>query len=68
MENEDLISYVKDRQGHDFRYATGITKISRDILQTQAQILMRLKKNSFCVLNNEKWWRPLQMLMKTFNL
>ena len=58
---EDLISYVKDRQGHDFRYATDITKISRDILwKPNTNFDEGLKKTVLWYLNNEKWWRPLK--------
>lgn len=58
---EDLISYVKDRQGHDFRYATDITKISRDIdWKPNTNFDEGLKKTVLWYLNNEKWWRPLK--------
>jgi dTDP-glucose 4,6-dehydratase len=30
-ESESLITYVKDRAGHDFRYAADISKIARDL-------------------------------------
>ncbi len=30
-ESESLITFVKDRAGHDFRYAADITKIERDL-------------------------------------
>ena len=30
-ENEELISYVKDRAGHDFRYAIDCSKIKHEL-------------------------------------
>jgi dTDP-glucose 4,6-dehydratase len=55
-----LIEFVKDRAGHDWRYAIDATKIERDLGFTpQETFETGLAKTIDWYLNNEAWWRPL---------
>ncbi|MEM9044529.1 MAG: dTDP-glucose 4,6-dehydratase [Pseudomonadota bacterium] len=59
--HEDLISFVTDRPGHDFRYAIDASKISEDLGWTPSVTLEEgLIKTVDWFLSNEDWWRPLQ--------
>lgn len=57
----DLISFVKDRPGHDRRYAIDPTKIETELgwkpLETFASGLLKTAK---WYLENEEWWRPIR--------
>lgn len=53
----DLITYVKDRPGHDQRYAIDASKISRKLgWQPQETFETGLRKTVLWYLNNEAWW------------
>jgi len=54
---KSLISFVKDRAGHDLRYAIDPTKIS-DELDWEPNILFDegIKKTIQWYLNNKEWW------------
>jgi dTDP-glucose 4,6-dehydratase len=55
-----LITFVKDRPGHDRRYAINATKIKTELGWTPQQTLeggLRLTVQWF--LNNRDWWQPL---------
>jgi len=55
-ESEQLISYVKDRAGHDLRYAIDATKIKNDLGWTPSITFEEgLMKTVDWYLNNEKW-------------
>lgn len=56
----DLISYVTDRPGHDFRYAIDASKI-KDELGWSPRIkgFDGLEETVRWYLDNEWWWRPL---------
>ena len=58
---EDLITYVIDRPGHDFRYAVD-TAIIRDELgwQPKENFITGIEKTIRWYLNNESWWKPIQ--------
>jgi dTDP-glucose 4,6-dehydratase len=58
---EDMIEYVDDRLGHDFRYAIDYSLISQD-LNWQAEISFHegLKDTISWYINNEAWWRKLK--------
>lgn len=53
-----LISYVKDRAGHDFRYAID-TQLIRDELGYQPKVTFEqgIAKTLDWYLKNEEWWR-----------
>ena len=54
----DLIEYVDDRPGHDFRYAIDASKISKDLDWTPDETFETgLKKTIMWYLENEKWWK-----------
>ena len=56
-----LISFVKDRPGHDFRYAIDSTKIQKDINWKPSETFETgLKKTISWYIENEKWWRKIQ--------
>ena len=54
----DLIIFVKDRPGHDVRYAIDASKIERDLgWKPQETFETGLKKTIEWYLNNESWWQ-----------
>ena len=57
---KDLIEFVKDRPGHDFRYAIDASKIQKDLGWTPMQDRKSgLISTVQWYLNHEDWWRPL---------
>ncbi len=57
---EKLITFVKDRPGHDLRYAIDATKIQTELGWTPQETLTEgLKKTIEWYLNNRDWWQPL---------
>lgn len=54
----DLITYVKDRPGHDLRYAIDASKIERELGWTPAETFESgIRKTVKWYLNNETWWQ-----------
>ena len=54
---EDLITYVKDRPGHDMRYAIDAAKIGRELgWKPQETFESGIRKTVEWYLNNKKWW------------
>ncbi|PJO77602.1 dTDP-glucose 4,6-dehydratase [Neisseria brasiliensis] len=54
---EDLITYVKDRPGHDVRYAIDAAKIGRELgWQPQETFESGIRKTVEWYLNNQTWW------------
>ena len=58
---KELISFVTDRPGHDFRYAIDSSKIKKE-LQWSPNVTFNIgiKKTIEWYLNNENWWRRIQ--------
>ena len=57
---EDLITYVKDRPGHDVRYAIDAAKIGRELgWKPQETFESGIRKTVEWYLNNKKWWSRL---------
>ncbi len=57
----DLISFVEDRPGHDFRYAIDATKIEAELgWRPQETFETGLASTVGWYLDNEDWWRPLK--------
>ena len=57
----ELISFVKDRPGHDQRYAIDGTKIENELgWRPQESFDSGLEKTVQWYLENEWWWRPLR--------
>jgi len=56
----ELITFVEDRAGHDWRYAIDAGKISRELGYEPAESFESgLDKTLDWFLANEDWWRPL---------
>ena len=56
----DLITYVTDRPGHDFRYAIDSSKIQRELeWQPQHELEVCLKQTIQWYLDNEAWWQDI---------
>ncbi|UPT62221.1 MAG: dTDP-glucose 4,6-dehydratase [Hyphomonadaceae bacterium JAD_PAG50586_4] len=57
----DLISYVKDRPGHDFRYAIDPAKLERELgWRAEIDFAEGLRRTVQWYLQNEPWWRPIR--------
>ncbi len=57
---KDLITFVKDRPGHDRRYAIDASKIRRDLgWEPTVTVTEGLQKTIAWYLGNEAWWKPL---------
>ena len=58
---KQLISFVKDRPGHDFRYAINTTKIKKDLnWEPKETFDSGLTKTIKWYLENENWWKKIQ--------
>ena len=56
----DLITYVRDRPGHDRRYAIDTHKITHEIgYQPKEQFETGIQKTISWYLENEAWWRAI---------
>ncbi len=56
----ELISFVPDRPGHDFRYAIDISKIGRELGWRPSQSFEEgLRKTVAWYVDNAAWWKPL---------
>jgi len=57
---EDLIEYVKDRPGHDRRYAINSTKIKKELGWEPAYTFeSAIQETISWYLANEKWWKEI---------
>ena len=57
----DLITYVKDRPGHDFRYAIDAGKIQNNLgWSPKESFETGIRKPSHWDLDNQDWWRAIQ--------
>ncbi|CAH1569122.1 dTDP-glucose 4,6-dehydratase [Vibrio rotiferianus] len=55
---EALITYVKDRPGHDVRYAIDATKIAQELNWTPEETFESgIRKTVEWYLNNQQWWQ-----------
>ncbi len=56
----ELISFVEDRPGHDFRYAIDAARIERELaVVPSVDFATGIKRTVAWYLANEDWWRPL---------
>lgn len=56
----DLIQFVEDRPGHDFRYSLDSSRIRKDLgWAPELPFATALKKTVEWYVHNEKWWKPL---------
>ena len=59
--HNQMISFVKDRPGHDFRYAINTTKIKKDLnWEPKETFDSGLIKTIKWYLENENWWKKIQ--------
>lgn len=59
--DEGCITYVKDRPGHDYRYALDNTKIERELdWMPSVDLDKGLEKTIYWYRDNEQWWKPLK--------
>ena len=59
--HRDLIRFVEDRPGHDFRYAIDPAKIQTEVgWRAQETFETGLRRTVNWFLDNEDWWRPLR--------
>ena len=57
---EDLITYVKDRPGHDLRYAIDPSKLMNELgWKPQENFDTGIRKTVQWYLDNEWWWKPI---------
>ena len=57
----DLITFVRDRPGHDFRYAINANKINSELgWSPQESFETGIRKTIQWYLDNESWWRSIQ--------
>ena len=57
---QDLIKFVKDRPGHDSRYAIDSTRIQNELgWRPSVAVEEGLKRTVHWFLDNEDWWQPL---------
>ena len=65
----DLICFVEDRPGHDFRYAIDSSKIQKNLKWTPSESFdTGIKKTIDWYLNNESWWRKIQYKQERLGL
>ena len=65
----DLITFVQDRPGHDFRYAIDSSKIQKDLgWQPRETFDSGIKKTIDWYLKNEEWWRQIQYKQERLGL
>lgn len=58
--DEDLISFVEDRPGHDMRYSLDSSKIRSELgWKPRHNFSSALKETVRWYLENESWWKPL---------
>ncbi len=59
--SEDMIEYVKDRPGHDRRYAINFTKIKNDLgWEPSVSFEEGMRRTVEWYLHNEDWWRKIK--------
>jgi dTDP-glucose 4,6-dehydratase len=59
--DESLITFVKDRPGHDYRYALDTSKIEQELgWKPSVDMDSYLRKTIQWYRDNEWWWRPLK--------
>ena len=59
--HEDLITHVKDRPGHDFRYAIDASKIQDELgWQPKENFRSGIEKTIRWYMDNKTWWKAIQ--------
>ena len=58
--SEEMIEYVKDRPGHDFRYSLDSSKIEKELgWSPKVSFNEGLENTVKWYLENEKWWKTI---------
>lgn len=58
---EELITYVADRPGHDFRYAIDASKIENELgWLPKESFETGIEKTILWYLDNKEWWESIQ--------
>lgn len=58
---EEFIEYVKDRKGHDFRYAIDFSKIKQELnWEPQINLEEGLRATIEWYKNNQNWWKRIK--------
>ena len=66
-ESENMIEFVKDRAGHDRRYAIDWTKINQELgWQPSVSFEEGLSQTINWYKNNQDWWQPLKQQAQDF--
>ena len=60
-QNESMIKYVKDRLGHDRRYALNSSKIKRLGWKPEYRFNQALKQTIDWYKNNQEWWKKIKL-------
>lgn len=59
--SSDLIEFVEDRPGHDFRYSMDSSKIKKELNWSQkSEFESWLEKTVDWYLTNKEWWKNLE--------
>ena len=57
----EMIEYVKDRPGHDLRYAIDFNKIQKELdWEPKIEFKKGLKTTVDWYKNNQKWWKKIK--------
>jgi dTDP-glucose 4,6-dehydratase len=65
-ESEKLISYVKDRPGHDLRYAIDASKINKELgWKPSVTFEQGLEKTIDWYLTNEEWLKNVRVIIRS---
>ena len=57
----ELVTFVKDRPGHDRRYATCVDKLAHELgFRAGTALVDGLRRTVDWYLKNERWWRAIQ--------
>lgn len=58
--DQDIIQFVEDRPGHDFRYSLDSSRIRKELgWKPEQQFADALKSTAAWYVEHENWWRPL---------
>jgi dTDP-glucose 4,6-dehydratase len=58
--SRDLIQFVADRPGHDYRYALDVTRITELGWEAQVPFAEGLERTVRWYEKNQEWWRPVK--------
>ena len=58
---DEMINFVEDRKGHDFRYSIDFSKIKSELgWKPKHDFEKGIKKTLEWYKNNQWWWKPLK--------